>query len=156
MFTSPPSADRPAKLPTSPGWVAVVDDDLGVRSALARLLRSAGLRTRTFASADEYLARPAADEPSCLVLDVHLEGGMSGLQLQAHLRQSDTGVPVVLMTGRDDVSTAVLSARAGPGGFLRKPFDQEALFDAIARSTGTPVPAAPADLPGAGRPPPQG
>jgi FixJ family two-component response regulator len=121
-----------------PGWVAVVDDDPAVLSALARLLRSAGLRVQTFASADEYLTRTPGGAPSCIVLDVNLPRSMSGFELQAHVARGEAPVPVILMTGHDEISTEALAARAGPGGFLRKPFDQEALFEAIARSTITP------------------
>jgi len=132
------NVDQSANTPVGPGWVAVVDDDPAVRSALARLLRSAGLRTQTFASADEYLTRTSGDPPSCLVLDVNLPRSMSGFELHAYLARGEAPVPVILMTGHDDITTEALAARAGPGGFLRKPFDQEALFEAIARSTLSP------------------
>ena len=76
--------------------VFVVDDDVSVREALGSLIRSAGLRVETFASAQEFLARPRADVPSCLVLDVRLPG-LSGLDLQKRMAESTLRFPLFLL-----------------------------------------------------------
>ncbi len=113
--------------------VAVIDDDPAFRRALGRLLRGAGYEVETFSSAEEYLARDSGRSYCCLVLDVYL-GGLSGLDLHAQLADSGTRVPVVFMTAHEDVGVV---ARAAPGvPCLRKPFDEELLFEAIAAVTG--------------------
>jgi FixJ family two-component response regulator len=114
-------------------WVAIVDDDASVRSALARVLRSAGIPVETYASGHEYLsASPDRGEPSCLVLDVHL-GGMTGFDLHDRLLASGSTVSVLFITAHDDVPTAELERRAGPDGYLRKPFDGDQLLALVRR-----------------------
>jgi FixJ family two-component response regulator len=110
--------------------VFVVDDDLSVREALGGLIRSAGLRVETFASAQEFLARPRADVPSCLVLDVRLPG-LSGLDLQKRLAEVNIEIPIVFITGHGDVPTSVRAMKAGAVEFLTKPFVDQDLLDAI-------------------------
>ena len=78
--------------------VFVVDDDASIRQALASLIRSAGLKVESFSSAQEFLARPPADVPGCLVLDVLLPG-LSGLDLQARMAEIDLEIPVVFNHG---------------------------------------------------------
>ena len=113
--------------------VAVVDDDPAFRRALERLLRGAGYDVDTFTSAEDYLARSGGFRHRCLVLDVFL-GGMSGLDLRAELAQSGVRIPVVFITAHEDVE---IVARVAPGvPCLRKPFDEELLFEAIAEVTG--------------------
>ena len=82
--------------------VFVVDDDASVREGLGSLIRSAGLRVETFASAQEFLARSRADVPSCLVLDVRLPG-LSGLDLQKRMAEVNIEIPIVFITGHGDV-----------------------------------------------------
>jgi FixJ family two-component response regulator len=113
--------------------VFVVDDDASVREALAGLIRSAGLKVATFASAQEFLARPRADVPSCLVLDVRLPG-LSGLDLQSRMAQLDVQIPIVFITGHGDVPTSVRAMKAGAMEFLTKPFRDGDLLDAIAQA----------------------
>jgi FixJ family two-component response regulator len=113
--------------------VFVVDDDASVREALAGLIRSAGLKVATFASAQEFLARPRADVPSCLVLDVRLPG-LSGLDLQSRMAQLDVQIPIVFITGHGDVPTSVRAMKAGAMEFLTKPFRDSDLLDAIAQA----------------------
>jgi FixJ family two-component response regulator len=120
---------------TSPGenrWVAIVDDDPSVRSALARVLRTAGITVETYATAHEYLSASPERDPSCLVLDVHL-GGMTGFDLHDRLVASGSGVSVLFITAHDEVSTAELERRAGPDGYLRKPFDGDQLLTLVRR-----------------------
>jgi FixJ family two-component response regulator len=115
-------------------WIAVVDDDPSIRSSLARLLRSDGFAVETFASSPEFLAALAAGPPACLVLDVHL-GSASGFDLQDSLAVTHAEVPVILMTGHDKISSAELTRRAGPDGFLRKPFDGDRIIGMVRRRT---------------------
>src|SRR6266850_2538517 len=110
--------------------VFVVDDDASVREGLGSLIRSAGLRVETFASAQEFLARPRADVPSCLVLDVRLPG-LSGLDLQKRLAEVNIEIPIVFITGHGDVPTSVRAMKAGAVEFLTKPFVDRDLLDAI-------------------------
>src|SRR5213594_4186277 len=110
--------------------VFVVDDDASVREGLGSLIRSAGLRVETFASAQEFLARPRADVPSCLVLDVQLPG-LSGLDLQQELAKADIQIPIVFLTGHGDIPMSVRAIKAGALEFLTKPFNDEDLLDAI-------------------------
>src|SRR2546423_8655817 len=110
--------------------VFVVDDDTSVREALRSLLRSAGFAVETFASAQEFLARPPSDLPSCLVLDVGLPD-LSGLELQQRMAQLNREMPIVFITGHGDVPTSVRAMKAGAIEFLTKPFGERDLLDAI-------------------------
>jgi FixJ family two-component response regulator len=110
--------------------VFVVDDDASVREGLGSLIRSAGLRVETFASAQEFLARPRSDVPSCLVLDVRLPG-LSGLDLQKRLAEVNIEIPIVFITGHGDVPTSVQAMKAGAVEFLTKPFVDRDLLDAV-------------------------
>ena len=125
---------RPDGRPTGRrGWIAVVDDDPSIRSSIARLMRSEGIVVETFAASIDFLAAIASDgPPSCLVLDVHL-GTESGFELQEMLAVTHANMPVILMTGHDKISSAELARRAGPDGFLRKPFDGDLILGMVRR-----------------------
>jgi FixJ family two-component response regulator len=111
--------------------VFVVEDDSSVREALAGLIRSAGWGVEVFVSADDFLARPKADVPSCLVLDVGLPG-LSGLQLQARMAELHHELPIVFITGHGDIPMSVRAMKAGAVEFLTKPFLDQDLLDGIA------------------------
>src|SRR3974390_863960 len=113
--------------------VYVVDDDAAAREGVARLIRSAGLMTKTFASGEEFLAAPRPKIPSCLVLDVNLPG-VNGLDVQQELGKSGAQLPIVFLTGHGDIPMAVRAVRAGAANFLTKPFDDEDLLNAIRQS----------------------
>jgi FixJ family two-component response regulator len=122
--------------------VFVVDDDESVRESLGGLIRSAGLRVETFASAQQFLARPRSNTvgtvgtvgaPSCLVLDVHLPG-LSGLDLQKRMAEADIEIPIIFITGRGDIPTTVRAMKAGAVEFLTKPFRDHDLLDAIGQA----------------------
>jgi FixJ family two-component response regulator len=113
--------------------VFVVDDDASVRESLGGLIRSAGLRVETFASAQQFLDGPRADAPSCLVLDLHLPG-LSGLDLQKRMAEANTEIPVIFITGRGDIPTTVRAMKAGAVEFLTKPFRDHDLLDAIGQA----------------------
>ena len=110
--------------------VYVVDDDPSAREGVASLIRSAGLKTRTFVSAQEFLAIPRPDVPGCLVLDVSLPG-LSGLDLQQELAKSGDPIPIIFLTGHGDIPMSVRAVKAGAFDFLTKPFDDEDLLNAI-------------------------
>ena len=113
--------------------IFVVDDDVSVREALESLIRSAGFRVETFASARKFLARGRANVPSCLVLDVRLPG-LSGLGLQKRMAEVNLEVPIIFITGHGDVPTSVRAMKAGALEFLTKPFADQDLLDAIQRA----------------------
>ena len=117
-------------MPELDAIVLVVDDDVSVREALGSLIQSAGLRVETFASAQEFLARPPIDAPGCLVLDVRLPG-LSGLDLQKRMAEVNLEIPIVFITGHGDVPTSVQAMKAGALEFLTKPFAEQDLLDAI-------------------------
>jgi len=110
--------------------VYLVDDDPSVREGVAGLLHSAGIRAKTFSSAEEFLAAPRAISPSCLVLDVSLPG-LSGLDLQQELAKSDVQAPIIFLTGHGDIPMTVRAVKAGAANFLTKPFDGEELLNTI-------------------------
>ena len=120
-------------MPRAKAAVFVVDDDESVREALGGLLRSAGYAVETFASAQEFLARPPADLPGCLVLDVGLPD-LSGLDLQQRMADMNREIPIVFITGRGDVPTSVRAMKAGAVEFLTKPFGERDLLDAIGQA----------------------
>jgi FixJ family two-component response regulator len=115
--------------------IAVIDDDASVRKALERLLRSAGFAVETFATAREFLDGGHWAHTACLVLDIHLPE-MSGFELQKHLAVAGTPIPIVFITAHDDATTRERASRAGAVGYLRKPFDQNMLIEAIRRAIG--------------------
>jgi FixJ family two-component response regulator len=117
--------------------VFVVDDDVSVRESLELLIQVSGWQPETFGSAQEFLARPRAAGPSCLVLDVALPD-LNGLDLQKLVAVDRADMPVVFITGCGDVPTSVQAMKAGAVEFLTKPFGDEALLgatrDALERS----------------------
>src|SRR5215218_2452411 len=116
-------------MPDVTSIVFVVDDDVSVRESLELLIKSAGWRPETFASAQEFLSRPRPTVPCCLVLDVTLPG-LSGLELQQQLADR-TAMPIVFITGYGDVPMTVRAMKAGAVEFLTKPFKDDVLLDAI-------------------------
>jgi FixJ family two-component response regulator len=110
--------------------VFVVDDDLSVRGALEMLIRSQGWQPETFASAEEFLARPRVWVPCCLVLDVTLPE-LNGLDLQKLVMADRTEMPIIFITGYGDVPMSVQAMKAGAVEFLTKPFSTEVLLGAI-------------------------
>ena len=110
--------------------VFVVDDDISVRESLALLIDAAGWRAETFATAQEFLARPRAVVPSCLVLDVTLPD-LSGLDLQKRVAVERSETPVIFITGYGDIPLTVRAMKAGAIEFLVKPFGEDAMVSAI-------------------------
>ena len=108
-------------------WVGIIDDDPSIRSSLARVFRVDGIRVETFASAEEFLDRTVTGEPQCIVLDVHL-GRLSGFELQDRLVALGSSTPIIFITAHEEIPSSRLARRAGACGYLRKPFDTEALI----------------------------
>jgi FixJ family two-component response regulator len=109
--------------------VFIVDDDISIREALELLIRRAGWRPQTFATARDFLASPRSAVPCCLVLDVRLPD-LSGLELQDCLG-SDRRLPIIFITGYADVPTSVRAMKAGAVEFLEKPFGHDVLLSVL-------------------------
>jgi two-component system response regulator FixJ len=122
--------------------VHLVDDDAAVRDSLKTLLESYGLDVRDYSSALEFLAKAAASDAGCLVLDLHLPV-VSGLDLLALMRHRKISFPVVFVTGRSDKETKERALRAGAVAFLDKPVGEDALIAAIDEAVGKKRPRIP-------------
>jgi FixJ family two-component response regulator len=110
--------------------VIVIDDDPSLRKAIDRLLRSVDLRVELFESAQEFLRSDRPDAPSCIVLDVRLQG-QSGLSLQRNLAAANIHIPIIFITAHGDIPMSVRAMKAGAFEFLTKPFHDQDLLDAI-------------------------
>jgi FixJ family two-component response regulator len=110
--------------------VFVVDDDISVRESLELLIRCEGWQPETFGSAQEFLTRPRALVPSCLVLDFSLPG-LTGLELQKHIAVERSEMPIIFITGHGDVPMTVQAMKAGAVELLTKPFNDDVLLTAI-------------------------
>jgi FixJ family two-component response regulator len=110
--------------------VFVIDDDAAMREAIQGLLKSAGLRSETFGAAEEFLRNKRPEGPSCLVLDVSLPG-INGLDFQRQLADAGIQIPIVFITGHGDIPMTVKAMKSGAVEFLTKPFQDQALLDAI-------------------------
>src|SRR5690349_23154618 len=113
--------------------VMVVDDDSGVRNAMRSLLKSVGLESSLYASAQEFLAAYQPAQPGCLLLDIRMPG-MSGLELQQQLNLRGAVIPVIFITGHGDIPMAVEAMQQGAFDFLQKPFRDQDLIERIQRA----------------------
>jgi RNA polymerase sigma factor (sigma-70 family) len=118
---------------TPDGMVFVVDDDPSIRKALGRLLRSAHYAYESFPSAAAFLARARSAGPACVVLDLRMPG-LNGLEVQEALTAAGRDEPIIFITGHGDVPTCANAMKAGAIDFLPKPFRDEALLAAVAKS----------------------
>jgi two-component system, LuxR family, response regulator FixJ len=134
--------------------VMVVDDDAGVRNAMRTLLKSVGIQSTLYPSAQEFLGAYQPTQPGCLVLDIRMPGmsglelptqpgclvldirmpGMSGLELQQELNLRGAVIPVIFMSGHGDIPMAVEAMQHGAFDFLQKPFRDQDLLDRIQRA----------------------
>jgi FixJ family two-component response regulator len=110
--------------------VFVIDDDDALREGLTSLFRSIGLQVKAFGSVKDFQQDRTRDAPGCLVLDVRLPG-MSGLDLQTELNQTDFQMPIIFISGHADVPMSVRAIKAGAVEFLVKPFREQELLDAV-------------------------
>jgi FixJ family two-component response regulator len=110
--------------------VFVIDDDAAMRAAIQGLLKSVGLRSESFGTAEEFLRSKRSDGPSCLVLDVSLPG-VNGLDFQRELADAGVHIPIIFITGHGDIPMTVRAMKSGAVEFLTKPFHDQDLLDAI-------------------------
>jgi FixJ family two-component response regulator len=111
-------------------FVAVVDDDDLVRTAIQGLLKSVGLSARVYASGEEFLDSGVQHQSACLIADIRMPG-MSGLELQARLNAECCLIPTIFITAHGDQEMRLQAMRAGAVEFLSKPFDDELLIDSV-------------------------
>lgn len=115
-----------ADIPT----VFVIDDDAGIRASIQGLLKSAGLRSECFGTAEQFLQRRPSDGPSCLILNVSLPG-INGLDFQQQLSLAGLQIPIIFVTGYGNIPMSVKAMKSGAVEFLTKPLKGQALLDAI-------------------------
>lgn len=113
--------------------VFIIDDDLAFSESLSLLIRSFGMETAVFGSADEYLEQFDPAAPGCIILDVRMPG-RSGLDLQAELAAKGLHPPVIIMTGFAEVPVALRAIRQGAVEFLQKTFSESELLEALNRA----------------------
>jgi FixJ family two-component response regulator len=119
--------------PSETPVVLVVDDDPSLREALGRLFRSVNLEARLFPSVAEFLVHRFPNAPCCLVLDIRLPG-VSGLDFQTQLANSNIHVPIIMMTGHGDIPMSVRAMKGGAVDFLTKPFRDQDMLDAVGQA----------------------
>jgi len=110
--------------------VYIIDDDPRLRAAIQGLLKSAGLRSDGFETAEQFLRVKTADGPSCLILDVSLPG-VSGLDFQQQLRAAGRSIQIIFLTGHGDIPMSVKAMKSGAVEFLTKPFWDQDLLNAV-------------------------
>jgi FixJ family two-component response regulator len=115
--------------------VAVVDDNLAIRKAMARLLSASGYCTELFASGEAFLDAAARSRASCLIVDIQL-GDISGVELGRQLATTGFTIPIIFMTAADDETLRSGAAQLGCVAYLRKPFPADELIDAIVKAVG--------------------
>ena len=111
-------------------FVAIVDDDGSMRSALQGLMKAVGLSSRAFESAEDFLGSGHHRETACLIADIRMPG-MSGLELQARLNAENCRIPTIFITAHGDEEMRLQAMRAGAVEFLLKPFDDEVLVESV-------------------------
>jgi FixJ family two-component response regulator len=110
--------------------ISIVDDDDSLRNSLNNLLRSLGYRTKSFSSAEDFVNSNHLHDTDCLILDVRMPG-MSGLDLQHHLVEANSRVPIVFITSHGDDEARTRALEAGAVAFLYKPCREETMLEAI-------------------------
>jgi len=134
LFSTSSDSDAVAKgfhlaLADSP-TVFIVDDDADIRASIQGLLKSAGLRSESFETAEQFLQRRPSGGSGCLILDVNLPG-VGGVEFQAQLTDAGLQIPIIFITGYGDIPMTVRAMKSGAVEFLTKPFGDQALLDAI-------------------------
>jgi FixJ family two-component response regulator len=113
--------------------ITIVDDDPSIRRALRRLLRSVGFHVETFASAQDFLDFDRRKETECIILDIHLMG-MSGFELSERISEQGFYPPIIYITAHDDEQSKARAIQSGAIAYLRKPFNDHSLIDAIRKA----------------------
>jgi two-component system response regulator FixJ len=115
--------------------IYVIDDDTFVRDAIEMLLQSEGFAVKTFSSARDFFKTNSSGDIGCILTDVEMPGGVSGLDLLAEVSKIAPECPIVVMTGRGDGGFRLAAHALGACDFLEKPFSAKSLIDAISRAT---------------------
>ena len=110
--------------------IAIIDDDEAMQDSLRDLIEAAGLEARCFGSAEEFLESDLHRKAACLILDVRMPK-MSGLQLQAKLKEEESNVPIIFITAHGDARMRIRAMREGAVEFLAKPFDHQLLLKRV-------------------------
>jgi FixJ family two-component response regulator len=118
------SVDRRSKL------IAIVDDDEAMQDSLRDLMEAAGLAAQCFGSAEEFLESDLSGHTACLILDIRMPK-MSGLQLQARLKEEGCDIPIIFITAHGDARMRIRAMREGAVEFLAKPFDHHLLLKRV-------------------------
>ena len=126
-YLSPMKTEHTATL------LAIIDDDKSVQSALQDLIESAGLSTHCFDSAEQFLDSTARHKAACLLADIRMQG-MSGIELQTKLKTERCRIPIIFITGRGDIPSAVNAMKEGASDFFTKPVDGTALLNSVERA----------------------
>jgi RNA polymerase sigma factor (sigma-70 family) len=113
--------------------VFIVDDDLAIRHGMTLLMRSVGLKSEVFATANDFLERFDSCSAGCLVLDIRMPG-LSGLELQQRLLELEVSIPIIFITGHADVPMAVEAMQKGAFAFIQKPFRDQELLESISEA----------------------
>ncbi|HOD36210.1 MAG TPA: response regulator [Syntrophales bacterium] len=113
--------------------VFIIDDDSSIRRSLERLVKSVGLKAKSFDSAAQFLQSGHREETGCLILDVRMPE-ISGLALQEKLSKAGILLPIIFISGHGTVPMSVRAMKAGAVDFLQKPFDEQELLDAVYRA----------------------
>jgi len=111
-------------------FIAIVDDDRSVQTALQDLIESEGLSTLCFSSAEQFLHSGAQQKAMCLIVDIRMPG-MSGLELQTKLKAERCRIPIIFVTAHGDLKMRTQAMRDGALKFLAKPFDNSVLLEAV-------------------------
>ena len=111
-------------------FIAIVDDDRSVQTALQDLIESEGLSTLCFGSAEQFLDSGARHKAACLIADIRMPG-MSGLELQTKLKAERCRIPIIFITAHGDAKMQTQAMRDGAAKFLAKPFDNAVLLEAL-------------------------
>jgi FixJ family two-component response regulator len=119
-----------------PGWIAIVDDDPSVLKALKRSLRVRGVQSKTYGSAQEFLATLPEGLPDCLILDLEMPG-MTGLEPLRDLKRKDIQVPAIVITAHGDATVREHCESVGAVAYFSKPFRNSLLFAAIEAAVGS-------------------
>jgi FixJ family two-component response regulator len=127
---SPEAATMVSTVSLATPTVFVVDDDVSVRESLELLIRCEGWQPKTYSSAQEFLPRHREPIPGCLLLDISLSG-LNGLDVQKRVAADHPHMPIIFITGCDDVPTTVQAMKAGAFEFLTKPLNNDVLLSAM-------------------------
>jgi FixJ family two-component response regulator len=122
--------------PMSKRVVAIIEDDLSLRTSLVRLLRTIGYVCETWRSTEEFLDRLAISKANCVLIDIDLGDGLLGIELCKRLRASGRTLNIIVMTGVDGKQNEIKAAEAGCNAYLHKPFSFHALIGAIEKRAG--------------------